>query len=142
MRRRNNGGGEGKPSITTVLEHYGSPPLAETINGWEKTSCIFHEDNDPSGSYNSSYNAYHCFSCLFSGDSWTIIMEKEGTDFAGAIRFAEEQFGYSGSESSYRVDGQVHYRTSISAQFLELQDISRVAAVRVGDREVSLQPEA
>ena len=50
--------------------------------------------------------------------------------------------GYGGSESSYRVDGQVRYRTSISAQFLELQDISRVAAVRVGDCEVSLQPEA
>ena len=50
--------------------------------------------------------------------------------------------GYGGSESSYQADGQVHYRTSMSAQFLELQDISRVAAVRVGDREVSLQPEA
>ena len=50
--------------------------------------------------------------------------------------------GYGGSESSYQADGQVRYRTSISAQFLELQDISRVAAVRVGDREVSLQPEA
>ena len=49
---------------------------------------------------------------------------------------------YGGSESSYQADGQVRYRTSISAQFLELQDISRVAAVRVGDREVSLQPEA
>ena len=50
--------------------------------------------------------------------------------------------GYGGSESSYQADGQVRYRTSISAQFLELQDISRVAAIRVGDREVSLQPEA
>ena len=50
--------------------------------------------------------------------------------------------GYGGSESSYQADGQVRYRTSMSAQFLELQDISRVAAVRVGDREVSLQPEA
>ena len=50
--------------------------------------------------------------------------------------------GCGGSESSYQADGQVRYRTSISAQFLELQDISRVAAVRVGDREVSLQPEA
>ena len=50
--------------------------------------------------------------------------------------------GYGGSESSYQADGQVRYRTSISAQFLELQDISRVAAVRVGDCEVSLQPEA
>ena len=50
--------------------------------------------------------------------------------------------GYGGSESSYQADGQVRYRTSISAQFLELQDISRVAAVRVGDREVSLQPKA
>ena len=50
--------------------------------------------------------------------------------------------GYGGSESSYQADGQDRYRTSISAPFLELQDISRVAAVRVGDREVSLQPEA
>ena len=50
--------------------------------------------------------------------------------------------GYGGSESSYQADGQVRYRTSISAQFLELQDISRVAAVRVGDCEVPLQPEA
>ena len=50
--------------------------------------------------------------------------------------------GYGGSESSYQADGQVRYRTSISAQFLELPDISRVAAGRVGDYQVPLQPEA
>ena len=60
----------------------------------------------------------------------------------GETPLADMTRGYSGSESSYQADGQVRYRTSISAQFLELQDISRVAAVRVWDREVSLQPEA
>ena len=59
----------------------------------------------------------------------------------GETPLADMTRGYSGSESSCRVDGQVHYRTSMSAQFLELQDISRVAAVRVGDCEVLLQPE-
>ena len=60
----------------------------------------------------------------------------------GETPLADMTRGYSGSESSCRVDGRVHYRTSMSTQFLELQDISRVAAVRVGDHEVPLQPEA
>lgn len=60
----------------------------------------------------------------------------------GETPLTEMTRGYSGSESSCQADGETCYRTSMSAQFLEPQDISRVAAVRVGDYQVPLQPAA
>ncbi|MFI1799879.1 CHC2 zinc finger domain-containing protein [Streptomyces sp. NPDC020379] len=69
-----------------MLEHYDTGTDPHRAMGM--TNCPFHEDNTPSLSYNTSRQVWKCHSCGRGGDSFTLIMEKEGTDFAGARSFA------------------------------------------------------
>ena len=89
-----------KPSIDQLIEYYTGDPVADSSGRWGKTSCLFHDDNNPSASYHSEFNAFTCHSCLWSGDSWNLIEEKEGLDFGGAQQWAEENLGWSRSEST------------------------------------------
>ncbi|WP_254397092.1 CHC2 zinc finger domain-containing protein [Streptomyces sp. AC558_RSS880] len=74
------------------------------------TTCPLHEDNTPSMSFNTDKGLWKCHSCGKGGDSFTLIMEKEGTDFVGAralaasLAFATRDAGGGGervSGSSY-----------------------------------------
>ncbi|WP_371674520.1 CHC2 zinc finger domain-containing protein [Streptomyces sp. NBC_00289] len=72
--------------------------------------CPFHDDNTPSFSWNTDRQLWKCHSCGKGGDAFTLIMEKEGTDFVGAralaasLAFATRDAGGGGerlSGSSY-----------------------------------------
>ncbi|AOQ26970.1 DNA primase [Streptomyces phage Rana] len=71
-----------KPTLESTLLHYGVDLHSERRTGM--THCPLHEDNTPSLSYNLDKELWRCHSCGQGGDSYTMIMKKEGTDFRGA----------------------------------------------------------
>ncbi|QQO39653.1 DNA primase [Streptomyces phage Hippo] len=71
-----------KPTLESTLLHYGVELHPERRTGM--TRCPLHEDNTPSLSYNLDKELWRCHSCGQGGDSYTLIMKKEGTDFRGA----------------------------------------------------------
>ena len=101
----------GKHSIQPVLEHYGATNLRETL-GWQKMKCVVHEDSTASASVNVTENAFACHACGVKGDTYKIIMEKEGVGYREAIAIAEGITGESHSNiqgkhsSSRRVPSQ------------------------------------
>ena len=84
----------GKHSIQPVLEHYGATNLRETW-GWQKMKCVVHEDSTASASVNVTENAFACHACGVKGDTYKIIMEKEGVGYREAIAIAEGITGES-----------------------------------------------
>ncbi|MFI0985001.1 CHC2 zinc finger domain-containing protein [Streptomyces exfoliatus] len=77
---------EGKPELEAVLDHYEVAHGAHRASGM--ASCPFHDDRTPSFSWNTDRQLWKCHSCGRGGDSLTLIMEKEGIDFAGARALA------------------------------------------------------
>ncbi|MFC9736652.1 CHC2 zinc finger domain-containing protein [Streptomyces noursei] len=75
-----------KPALDAVLEHYGVDINSQRAMGMAR--CPLHEDNTPSFSYNTDRGLWKCHSCGKGGDSFTLIMEKEETDFVGARTLA------------------------------------------------------
>jgi DNA primase len=93
-------------SIATVLEHYGADLTRVSEHGWRKIRCPFTDnhkrgDRVPSASVNLAENAFACHACSAKGDAISLIKDQEGTDYQGALKFAEEVLGQS-------VDGVRH----------------------------------
>jgi DNA primase len=49
--------------------------------------CPFHAENTPSFRVNDAKGVYFCFGCSASGDLVDYLREREGLDFAGALRW-------------------------------------------------------
>ncbi|MEU9126559.1 CHC2 zinc finger domain-containing protein [Kitasatospora sp. NPDC048540] len=83
---RDESGGDEKPDLGELLDHYdvGRNPLRAT----GMVRCPLHEDNTPSMSFNTDKGLWRCHSCGEGGDSYSLIMKKEDTDFVGARTFA------------------------------------------------------
>ncbi|WP_282703774.1 CHC2 zinc finger domain-containing protein [Streptomyces sp. CC219B] len=75
-----------KPTLEAVFEHYDIDFNSARATGM--SHCPFHEDDTPSFSWNTDRQVWKCHSCQEAGDSYTLIMKKEKTDFVGAKRFA------------------------------------------------------
>ncbi|MFE0771946.1 CHC2 zinc finger domain-containing protein [Streptomyces sp. NPDC058861] len=75
-----------KPTLEAVFEHYDIDFNSHRVTGM--TACPLHEDNTPSMSFNTDKGLWKCHSCGKGGDSFSLIMEKEGTDFVGARALA------------------------------------------------------
>ncbi|MFJ1932600.1 CHC2 zinc finger domain-containing protein [Kitasatospora sp. NPDC088160] len=71
-----------KPSLEAVFEHYDVAFNDQRSIGM--APCPFHDDRTPSLSYNLDRQVWKCHSCGEGGDSYSLIMMKESTDFAGA----------------------------------------------------------
>lgn len=86
-----------KPPIAEVLKHY-FPDIGEIAPrlGEITLLCPFHDDTVPSGRANTKHQVYFCHACGKGGDSWQIIMEMEGVEFAEAVRLAESKFKFTG----------------------------------------------
>lgn len=69
-----------------MLEHYDVPhsPTRTT----QVVHCPLHEDRTPSCSIDTDQGLFNCHACGVGGDAYTLIMEKEGIDFARAKDFA------------------------------------------------------
>lgn len=79
--------------IKDVLEHYGAK--IPDRNGWSSIRCPFHDDTHKSATVNIRENVFCCFACQIKGDTYRIIMEREGLGFNEAIKFAERISGQS-----------------------------------------------
>ncbi|WP_327431399.1 CHC2 zinc finger domain-containing protein [Streptomyces sp. NBC_01236] len=75
-----------KPTLEAVFEHYGIDVNPQRASGM--AHCPLHEDDNPSFSWNTDRQVWKCHSCGEGGDSYTLIMKKEKTDFVGAKRLA------------------------------------------------------
>ncbi|MEU5427592.1 CHC2 zinc finger domain-containing protein [Streptomyces olivoreticuli] len=75
-----------KPTLEAVLEHY--EVEFNPLRSMGMAPCPLHEDNTPSMSFNTDRGLWKCHSCGKGGDSYTLIMEKEGTNFVGARTLA------------------------------------------------------
>lgn len=83
-----------KHSIVEILEHYGGQVPAPR-GGWQKMKCPFHDDSHASSTVNIEENVFNCFGCGVKGDTYSIIIEREGVGFREAIKIAEGITGQS-----------------------------------------------
>jgi len=77
-----------KPSIEEYLYYIGAEIPAKG-NGWRKMKCCFHIDSHASAAINFDKNAFVCHGCGVKGDTYSLIMYKEGVNFHEAKQFAE-----------------------------------------------------
>lgn len=54
--------------------------------------CPFHGEKTPSFSVNPSRGFYYCFGCHKGGNSVTFLMEHEGMDYAGALKYIAKKY--------------------------------------------------
>jgi len=82
-----------KHQIRPILEHYGAS--IRSGRGWVKCKCPFHDDRSPSAAVSEELNSFICFACDIKGDTYKIIMQKEGVEYGEAVTFAERITGKS-----------------------------------------------
>lgn len=93
-----------RPDIADLLDHYG------VIGHRGMVPCPLHEDRTPSCSVNYEKNLWNCFSCSEGGDSWSLIMKREGLDFEGAKEWAAKELSFHPSGSAPRGGGRQRNR--------------------------------
>jgi DNA primase len=76
-----------KPSIEEYL-NYISATVPAMGSGWRKMKCPFHDDSHASAAVNYDKNAFICHGCGVKGDTYSLIMHKEGGSYREAIKFA------------------------------------------------------
>lgn len=96
---------DGKPDLAQVLEYYARIEGRKldlsrvSLTGWSKIRCPFHSDDHPSARINLDTGRFRCFACNApSGDSFDVIMEREGIDFNDARKWATDNLGYEDTE--------------------------------------------
>ncbi|MDA0027765.1 CHC2 zinc finger domain-containing protein [Brachyspira hyodysenteriae] len=77
--------------INNIKRNYSIIDIAKRL-GFEidrnnKSICPFHNDTNPSLSFNIKDNYYHCFSCGASGDNIKLVKEVLHCSFNEAINF-------------------------------------------------------
>ncbi|WP_407653494.1 CHC2 zinc finger domain-containing protein [Actinoplanes oblitus] len=77
---------QSKPSLVAVLEHYGI--TVDPVRVTQMVACLLHDDHTPSCSIDTDRDLWRCHSCGKGGDSYSLIMEKEGVDFVRARALA------------------------------------------------------
>lgn len=80
-----------KLDINYIKNHYSIIDIARRL-GFEvdknnKAICPFHNDTNPSLSFNIKENYYHCFSCGASGDNIKLVKEMLHCNFNEAVEF-------------------------------------------------------
>jgi len=62
-------------------------------SGSFKALCPFHNEKTPSFHISRDKQIWHCFGCAKGGDLFAFMMEMEGMDFLGALRFLGKKAG-------------------------------------------------
>lgn len=66
--------------------------------------CPFHGGKNPNFAVSPRKGIYHCYKCGVTGDVITYLREREGLDFASAVRQLGERFGVEVRETDTRRD--------------------------------------
>ena len=74
------------PSLKDILIHYGATLRA--TRGQVNLKCPFHSDTHASAAVNYDVNVFICHGCGVKGDTYSLIMHKEGGSYREAIKFA------------------------------------------------------
>lgn len=88
-----------QPDLTDVLELYGVHVTG--LHGNRQILCPVVDESVPSCSVNLDKGLLNCFGCGFQGDAYTLIMTKEGIDFAAALEFAATHLGVARQSASH-----------------------------------------
>lgn len=82
-------------TIAAVLEHHGADLHRVRETGWQPLRCPYHNDRTASASVNLAKGAFCCHACGVKGSAISLLMDREGLDYEGALQFAEEALGQS-----------------------------------------------
>lgn len=77
-----------KHDIADYLQYVGASVPARGY-GWRKIKCPFHEDSHASAGVNFEENKFKCHGCGVAGDTYDLIIYKEGGNYHEAVKFAE-----------------------------------------------------
>lgn len=81
-----------KPSILLVYEDVYSDQFHIKRSGKALMAlCPIHPENNPSFALYEETNTGHCFSCGWSGDSYSLLMEKLNVNFIKAKYYAKRK---------------------------------------------------
>jgi DNA primase len=86
-----------KASIEEYLNYIGAAVPAMG-SGWRKMKCPFHDDSHASAAVNYDVNVFICHGCGVKGDTYSLIMHKEGGSYREAIKFAASVLTASNTE--------------------------------------------
>lgn len=100
-----------KPSIEEYLQFIGANTPA-VGSGWRKMKCPFHSDSHASAAVNYDKNAFICHGCGVKGDTFSLIMYKEGGDYREAVKFATSVLTTGNTEirSKHRSSERVSFK--------------------------------
>jgi hypothetical protein len=104
---------ESKPSIEKYLNYIGADTPA-VGSGWRKMKCPFHGDTHASAAVNYDKNAFVCHGCGVKGDTYSLIMYKEGGDYREAVQFATSVLATGNTE--VRREDRTRTRVSFKPQ--------------------------
>ena len=104
-----------KPSIEEYLHYIGADTPAMG-GGWRKMKCPFHGDTHASAAVNYDKNAFVCHGCGVKGDTYSLIMYKEGGDYREAVNFATSVLASGNAE--IRGNNRTRVRVSIKPSSL------------------------
>lgn len=85
--------------------------LGIEVHSDNKAICPFHNDKNPSLSFNTKENYYHCFSCNAGGDNIRLVMEYLKCDFRRAVEFITGESFNSIRNDKRELDSRSYHNT-------------------------------
>lgn len=71
-----------------------------------KARCPFHNEKTASFMVNAQKQVWHCFGCSKGGDLFTFVQEREGMEFAEALKLLADRAGVALEARDPRLEGQ------------------------------------
>lgn len=112
-------------SIDNIKKYYSIIEIAKRlgleIDKNNKALCPFHNDNNPSLSFNIEENYYHCFSCGAGGDNIKLVKEILHCSFQEAVEFiTNSKYQYRNNETKIKNVEKKDSYSDIYKSFLQL----------------------
>lgn len=75
-------------SMLDVLQMYGQHP----VRGRNNYQCFVHNDKHPSAGITKTGTHFHCFSCLYTGNIFDVVMYFEKCDLKTSMQILDSKF--------------------------------------------------
>ncbi len=94
--------------------------IKSTAGKYHKCLCPFHDDSDPSLSFNSETGLFKCFGCNESGDAFHFYKLKHGlASFPEVLQGIGQDFGINGSGSRSTTTGKGNGRIVAEYEYVD-----------------------